>query len=251
LGRDAGRLRADMHMHSTVSDGKPSPAEIVVEALSKGLDVISVTDHDSFEGSLRAARIAREEKLDLVVVIGAEIRTTAGDVLVYCADKPLARIPRDPGQLADYAHENNCLVVPAHPFDLRRKGIGDLVYSLSSKWDAIEVFNAASDPLSNSRAREAAEALGLPGLANSDAHVLEAIGSAYTIIEYDAESAEDVLEAIRKGRVIPVGGRPGITALAKQFVWSIERRVFKRRRERGRGMPSRLDYIDESGAVEF
>ena len=246
-----GRVKADMHIHSTVSDGKPSPAEIVVEALSKGLNVISVTDHDSFEGSIRAAKIAREEKLELIVVIGAEVRTTAGDILVYCSGGPLARIPRDPGQLADYAHENGCLVVPAHPFDLRRKGIGELVYKLSSKWDAIEVFNAASDPLSNSKAREAAAALGLPGIANSDAHVAEAIGSAYTILDYNVESAEDVLEAIRRGRVIPVGGRPSFTAIAKQVVWSIERRVFRRRRGRGRDQPSRLDYLEEGGGFEL
>ncbi len=243
-------LKADMHIHTSVSDGKPSPGEVVIEALSKGLNVIAVTDHDTFEGALRARKVAVEEGLEVVVVVGAEVRTDAGDILVYCPESPLDRMPRNPRELADYAHEHDCLVVPAHPFDVRRKGIGELVYELRDAWDAIEVFNAMSDPLSNRRAQEAARELGLPGLANSDAHVADAIGSAYNIIRAEEATAEAVLKAIRLGNVTPVPGRPGISALAKTFVWSVERRVMRRRRERGRGAPSRLDYFEDYGVYE-
>ena len=238
------RLKADMHMHSTFSDGKNSPSEIIAKALEKELSVISITDHDTFKGSLKALDIVRSGKLDLVLVIGAEIRSKQGDILVYCPEEPLDRIPPDALELADYAHEHGCLVVPAHPFDVRRKGIGDLVYE--GKWDALEVFNSMSDPMSNRRAAEAAKQLGLPGIANSDAHVADAVGSAYSVILVDEIDSESVLKAIREGRVSPVPGRPGLGAIASTLAWSIERRL--RRRRRG---PSRLDYVEDIDADYF
>jgi len=40
-------LKADLHIHSTVSDGSDSIKQIVATAKKTGLDVISVTDHDT------------------------------------------------------------------------------------------------------------------------------------------------------------------------------------------------------------
>lgn len=231
------RLKGDLHMHSTFSDGRNSPEEILLAAVEKDLDVISITDHDTFSGALKALKSARSMQLDLVVIVGAEIRTTAGDILVYCSDSPLDAVPRDPFELADAAHEHGCIVVPAHPFDARRKGIGKLVYN--GQWDAIEVYNAHSDPFSNHRAEQAARELGIPGIANSDAHVVSAIGSAYNIIEVGDRNADSVINAIKTGRVKPVYGRPSFSAIASTLAWSIERRI---KRRRG---PSRLDYIDD------
>ncbi|NOZ89632.1 MAG: PHP domain-containing protein [Crenarchaeota archaeon] len=239
------RLRGDMHMHTTVSDGRDPPQRVVLEAHRKGLDFIAVTDHDSFEGGLRARRAAEAMGLDIVVIVGNEVRTTRGDVLVYCPGERLPeRVPRDPLELLDYMHSEGCLVVPAHPFDVRRKGIGSLVYK--ARWDAIEVFNAHSDPLSNRKAEQAARELGLPGLANSDAHVAEAVGSAYNLVEADEASDEAILEAVRRGRVTPVPGRPGVSVYASTLAWSIERRL---RRRRGGG-PSRLDYLEDLHSLE-
>ncbi len=214
------RLRADLHIHSTVSDGRLSPSEIVLEAARRELNVISITDHDTFEGSLRAVRYAKPLE-SVLVIIGAEIRCVEGDILVYCRE-PLRRIPRSLGELVDYAHAEGCIVVPAHPFDIRRKGIGELVYRY--RWDAIEVYNAYADPLANRRAWEAAKEMGLPGLASSDAHVGEAIGAAYTLIDAEPD-IDDVFEAIRKGLTKPVPGRPSLRALASTLVWSVERRM--------------------------
>ncbi len=239
------RLRGDMHMHTTVSDGRDPPDRVVLAAHERGLDFIAVTDHDSFEGAIRARRAAEGMGLDIIVVVGNEVRTTRGDVLVYCAGKVPDRLPRDPLELVDYMHEEGCLVVPAHPFDKRRKGVGDLVYE--ARWDAIEVFNAHSDPFSNRRAQEAARELGLPGLANSDAHIADAVGSAYNIVEAEDADEEAILRAIRGGRVTPVPGRPGFGVYASTLAWSIERRL---RRRRGGG-PSRLDYLGEGEEPEF
>ena len=38
-------IRADLHMHSTVSDGSFTIPELIARARQNGLDVIAITDH--------------------------------------------------------------------------------------------------------------------------------------------------------------------------------------------------------------
>lgn len=230
-------VRGDLHIHSTESDGKPSPREIVLEAINRGLNVISITDHDTFRGSIKAAKYARDiAGGELVVIIGAEIRVAEGDILVYCSEDPLDRIPRTAAELVEEAHANNCITVAAHPYDLTRKGIGDLVKSVNV--DAIEVFNARSPPNANEKALEVAKELNKPGIANSDAHILDEIGVAYTLYDVEELSPEAVIEAIRSGRIIPKPGRPTLSTIAKRVVWSLERHVIRRKRyEFDEGIP--------------
>ena len=44
-------MSADLHCHSKFSDGSTAVDELVLLAKHKGLDTISVTDHDTFQGS--------------------------------------------------------------------------------------------------------------------------------------------------------------------------------------------------------
>ena len=44
-------IRADLHMHSRVSDGSYTIEELAREAAAAGLDAIAVTDHDTLEGA--------------------------------------------------------------------------------------------------------------------------------------------------------------------------------------------------------
>ncbi len=50
-------MNVDLHMHSTASDGILSPEELVKFAASCGVEIMAVTDHDTFDGadSLRGA----------------------------------------------------------------------------------------------------------------------------------------------------------------------------------------------------
>ncbi len=67
---------ADLHLHSTYSDGELTPAELVQLALLKGVEVISITDHDSIEG-IRALQIAGQitgqMNAGVQIVAGVEI----------------------------------------------------------------------------------------------------------------------------------------------------------------------------------
>jgi len=66
-------LAADLHIHTTASDGSCSPHEIVAEALGRGLSALSITDHDTIEGLRPAIEAARGSKLE--VVPGVELNT--------------------------------------------------------------------------------------------------------------------------------------------------------------------------------
>jgi predicted metal-dependent phosphoesterase TrpH len=61
----------DLHLHTTHSDGRLSPVEIVREAAARGLRAISITDHDVLSGVEEAA--AAGERLGVEVVPGIEM----------------------------------------------------------------------------------------------------------------------------------------------------------------------------------
>jgi len=48
-------MRADLHSHSSVSDGTQPPADVMQRAAAAGLDVIALTDHDTVAGHAEAA----------------------------------------------------------------------------------------------------------------------------------------------------------------------------------------------------
>ncbi len=74
-------MRIDLHAHSAVSDGTDTPAELVAAAAGAGLDVVALTDHDTFDG-LPAARAAAGA-LGVRVVPGIEISTQLGGSSVH------------------------------------------------------------------------------------------------------------------------------------------------------------------------
>lgn len=43
-------MRADLHIHSTASDGRLSPAQLKAQGLELGLDYMALTDHDTLQG---------------------------------------------------------------------------------------------------------------------------------------------------------------------------------------------------------
>ncbi|GBF11114.1 PHP domain-containing protein [Tepidibacillus infernus] len=66
-------MRADLHSHSTASDGLNAPADNVKLAKEAGLAALGVTDHDSVSGIDEAIEMA--EKIGIEVVPGIEMST--------------------------------------------------------------------------------------------------------------------------------------------------------------------------------
>lgn len=71
----------DLHTHTTASDGRCSPAELVSRASAAGVDVLSVTDHDTTAAAAAAA--AECAKAGVEFVPGIEITAVVDDVDVH------------------------------------------------------------------------------------------------------------------------------------------------------------------------
>src|SRR5690349_280594 len=87
--------RADLHLHTTYSDGNYTPAQLVDLARRSGLSAIAVTDHDTFAGVV-PARQAAGASVEVVagVEITAEFRGKELHLLGYDFDltyEPLAQ----------------------------------------------------------------------------------------------------------------------------------------------------------------
>lgn len=67
-------MKVDLHLHTTASDGKLSPQEMVFLAARLGLNTIAITDHDALDGIPQAMEAARAFP-QLVVIPGVEINT--------------------------------------------------------------------------------------------------------------------------------------------------------------------------------
>lgn len=219
LGRHAGRPRnggdrgrADMHIHSLYSDGTASVASILDHvARHTTLDVVAITDHERIDGALRAAEHHAAGDYPFDLVLGEEITTRRGHVLaLFITERIRPLRPLDETLRA--IHAQGGIAIAAHPLapiplsvgsrslrQVRDDPRGDV------HLDAIELFN----PSHAGRTRQGArldlnrDQLGIPGVGNSDAHVLEGIGSGFTT--FAGHTAHDYRESVVAGNVAAEG----------------------------------------------
>ena len=64
-------MRADLHTHSTASDGQYTPAELVRLAKERGLEILALTDHDSVNGTDEA--VEEGKAVGLQIIRGVEL----------------------------------------------------------------------------------------------------------------------------------------------------------------------------------
>lgn len=75
------QIVADLHIHTSASDGIKTPEEVVIMAADMGLAAISITDHDSVDGLAEAMAAARGKSLD--VIPGIELSSVQGEQEVH------------------------------------------------------------------------------------------------------------------------------------------------------------------------
>jgi len=133
-----------------------------------------------------------------LILPGQEITTSAGHLLALGVRLPdLKGI--GPAEAVGLIKEAGGVAVPPHPYDNFRAGIREGVLD-GLALEAIEVFNAAvTFKKANQRAYEYAQKRDLAMTAGSDAHHVEAIGTACTVLEMHDFTVQGTLAAIRKG----------------------------------------------------
>jgi predicted metal-dependent phosphoesterase TrpH len=191
----------DPHVHTTFSDGRHSPADVVDQAVRlPGLDMIAITDHDCLEGALVAARYAESSGVGLRVIAGEEVSSREGHIVGLFLHELIA-----PGMSANDTvraiHDQGGLAIAVHP--CRSTGVG-AVAAQTLPFDAVELLNGARTPRARAANRRVAR-LPLGGRAvtgGSDAHVKEMLAACATA--FPGSGPEEFREAIRDARTRPV-----------------------------------------------
>ena len=68
-------MRIDLHSHTTASDGRLAPNELIERAVSFDLDVLAITDHDTVDGLQPARDYIAQQGYALKLINGIEIST--------------------------------------------------------------------------------------------------------------------------------------------------------------------------------
>ena len=68
-----GKKRYELHCHTTASDGKISPTQLVDLAERHGITTLAITDHNSVNGSLEAQEYIKKTGKNIQVINGVEI----------------------------------------------------------------------------------------------------------------------------------------------------------------------------------
>ncbi|MDH5564540.1 MAG: PHP domain-containing protein [Nitrospirota bacterium] len=77
--------RIDLHTHTTFSDGSASPTELIELANQQGIDILSITDHDTTEGLPEAMEAAKDLALELIpgIELSAQFQNREMHILGY------------------------------------------------------------------------------------------------------------------------------------------------------------------------
>src|SRR4029079_5264245 len=87
-------MNADLHCHSTVSDGTLEPEALAARAKENGVELWALTDHDELGGQRRAQEAARAAGLPYLnrVEISVTFLHTTVHVLALCIDSEEERL---------------------------------------------------------------------------------------------------------------------------------------------------------------
>ena len=195
----AAMASVDLHCHTSASfDSLADPVAVVAKAAARGLTHLAITDHDTLDGAFRARDAA---PAGLTVIIGCEVLTTWGDLIVLFLERPIPT-GLTPREAIKAAREQGALVGMPHPFDSARRSVlggPDQDHQLlAADVDWLETLNArVTHGDHNAHAAKLARKLGRPGVAVSDAHSLLEMGAALTRMDGDPSTPAGLLAALR------------------------------------------------------
>lgn len=106
---------ANIHVHSTYSDGTASHDELARHARSAGIDLVLCADHNTWPKQEESWREGR------LILVGEEVhapsRPLENHLLVFGADAPMTPYAEDPQTLLSAIEEHGGLAFLAHPYE--------------------------------------------------------------------------------------------------------------------------------------
>lgn len=192
-------MLAELHLHTKysqgtkiIAEGMNTPAEMVKHAKKLGIGAIAFTDHNNVKANRYAKGL--QKKYDIIVIPGEEVGSKDGHILALGINE-LIKPGLPVHETMDKIHQQGGIGIAAHPFDVARKGLGNL----AKECDAVEAFNAQNiERIANWKCERFARKHNLPVVAGSDTHWVKIIG--YGLTEINANSVDSILKAIKKGK---------------------------------------------------
>ncbi|NTU71923.1 MAG: PHP domain-containing protein [Coriobacteriia bacterium] len=193
-------MRADLHVHSTASDGTVAPSELVALALTHGVDVLAIADHDSVAGLGEASQAA--QGTGLVLIPAVELSSVAGaidvHILAYHVD------PLDPSLLSELTHLR----------DARMRRATRMVAALAEAGHPVTLAEvlALSDGGAVGRSHVARALVGAGAAESVSEAFRRYIGRGMPFyVPKDARPPEEVIGFVRSIGAVPVLAHPGVT----------------------------------------
>lgn len=197
-------LCGDTHMHSSISDGKYTPDELIEKCKTKGLDWIIITDHNK-----NAVGDKSYYSENLLVIPGAEYTGRNGHMNIYGSGLPEFDGTR-PEKYEQYlsmsalAHSNGCTVSINHPFCSRfgwRMPLEDFPADCVEIWN---MFMHQSNMICISWwERQILGGRRIAAVGGSDYHrdygTSDMLASPTTFVFAESNSEKDILSALRRG----------------------------------------------------
>lgn len=182
-------MRCAFHVHTCFSsDCRMSLEGIIEVCISKKIDAVIITDHNTIRGAVALKNIAANK---LEIIIGEEIKTNEGELLGLFIEEEIAPY-NSPERTIKEIREQNGLVCVPHPFDFFRNGkIKETALKrIIDEIDIIEVFNSRNIfNFGNKKALQFAKSIKKTQIFGSDAHTKNEIGNA--IIEMKPFSSKE------------------------------------------------------------
>ena len=193
----------DLHMHTTASDGRCTPEDLVRRAFAKGIRTMSVTDHDTMAGVERAAAAAADVGMGFVP--GIEITSVHGGKDVHVLAYYLATLSEELRDLLAEQRTNRTA---------RAREIADRLAAAGAPIDVAALMDAGSALGGKSLARpQIAQALIAAGhvatVAEAFARFLAEDGPAY--VPHRGASPAQVVELIVRAGGTASLAHPGYT----------------------------------------
>lgn len=214
------KAHVDLHVHTCYSyDGLIKPEELIFHAKKAGLNGVAITDHDRIDGALKMAK----EIEDFLIIPGIEISSLDGHIIGLNLQEPVPK-SLSAEETVDKIHELGGLAVACHPQALLKASLREKIHA---KFDAVEVINASAFPFKRSvkKAQEIASTLKISQVAGSDAHYAPEIGSAYTLVNIEAElDCDEIFKAIKQGLCQPFGNAIPLMLRLKREILALKRK---------------------------
>ncbi len=193
-------LKADFHIHT---DSDPcdiipySNQELIDLAVTKGYDVISITNHAAITFNDELKEYASER--GILLLPGVEIQVEEKHIILINAENRHLAI-RDFQDLRE-AREESLLVIAPHPFFPKAYCLNGQFERHQELFDAVE-FSHFYHPLINfnRKAVRICKEQNIPMIGSSDTHMLRQFNTTWTLIDADKDP-HSVVRAVRAGHV--------------------------------------------------